>query len=656
MILPGIKPNVLNNFESYNYNIQLIMFEEDAVKEPGPPPPDIEGIVIAETGRTGQFYIDRLEFKSIGAGIGNNISRAINFKMNIVEPMGFSFFDRYFSSAIELGWNSLTKVPIFLKIWFSGWSESGAANPDIVGTQYWRVDVINIETDVQKSGSTYSIEMIPKDESALDSIFAKVPRSFTFEKQETLEETLEKFSEKLTEVFSEDQETENAISALTEYKIQLDDQFIEEELKMRIDYEVGDDASDTDNEDRSMIHVSEGDTIEKVIEKIVLDAKGISEFLSPNLKEDSETEPDENNGSVELAKYFAIQEEVVLGEYVKEVNDYDRTLVYYINRVFRPDREIISPEDGDDLERLKRHIQDGLLVKRYDFTFTGDNTEIIDFNMNFKNFFWQLLPAYTHRDTRYPRATSVEDDGYSNSLPEQRRLTVNIEEDDGDDEEDDGKEDKFSFPLPIFGQRYMEDRPVFKNIRDLISFRVTSTGTKSDLEKGTGRRSSRSADQEMNAAALASDTSNTNKTDLPEFSRVIDLLSIEIEIRGDPYWFGTPEALNNPLDPRENNFIDRANFENGDVYFLLKFSTPEPFSEGTGLIPNRGRITFTGLYRVTTLINTFENGVFKQKLEGLFNFTTVVPDDKIEKVIDLFNMTVSDSPDDLGQNNDEIDQ
>lgn len=646
MILPGIRQNVLNNYESYNYNIQLIMHtEEDTKKAINSYPFELTGIIVAETGGSGSFYIDRLEMLSLPTGSTNNISEALSFKLRIIEPMGFSFFDRFFSAANELEWNNQMKFPLFLKLWFSGWDESGVPNPDILGVSYWRVLITNIETNVERSGTTYDIELLPVAKLTNESLFQNVPKSIKFEKKETLEETLTVLGEKLTEVFTEDQQSENAVSAETTYEIMLDDQFLEEDLKIKIEPdEVGDDASNTDGDDRSFIYVEEGEEIENVIERIVLSAEDISEFLIPELKENSEVDPEEQEESVELMRYIAVQTEVEYGDFNEEMSDYNRTMKFTVNRVFRPEIQTPTTEepDNDDLKRLEEFVKQGLLVKRYDYLFTGDNTEIISFDMNFKTLFFVMLPGYENRATRYPRNTSSDDDAYSNSLPEQRRLTVDVEKDEEPDDEDDKENEKpkddFSFPVSLLdaGPRYMEDQPLRKSLRDLLSYRISNNNTKKSMERGTNTISSKKKDQDNKVNTHYADAAISSRNMNIDSSALVDMLAIEMEIRGDPYWFGTLEAFNNINDPRENDFLSYANYNNGSIFFLLKFSTPEPFSEKNGLTDNLGRITFSGLYKVMSIINIFENGVFKQKIQAIYNFTTIVDSNSIEKVIGSF--------------------
>ena len=63
-----------------------------------------------------------------------------------------------------------------------------------------------------------------------------------------------------------------------------------------------------------------------------------------------------------------------------------------------------------------------------------------------------------------------------------------------------------------------------------------------------------------------------------------------------------------------------ANYQGSDVYIYIVFKTPSDVDPVTGLYswPAKGKISpFTGIYRVTMVESTFNDGIFKQKLKCL---------------------------------------
>jgi hypothetical protein len=103
-----------------------------------------------------------------------------------------------------------------------------------------------------------------------------------------------------------------------------------------------------------------------------------------------------------------------------------------------------------------------------------------------------------------------------------------------------------------------------------------------------------------------------------------DLVSIDLEILGDPYWTvdgGMSNHFSKPIS--ENALITEdgtANYEGSDVYIYLTFRTPTDINveKGNYEFALVGRESpFSGIYRVTMCENIFTDGLFKQKLKCL---------------------------------------
>jgi len=100
-----------------------------------------------------------------------------------------------------------------------------------------------------------------------------------------------------------------------------------------------------------------------------------------------------------------------------------------------------------------------------------------------------------------------------------------------------------------------------------------------------------------------------------------DLVSVKLQIMGDPYWL-VDSGIANYFSPAsaENELITEdgtMNFESGEVYIYLTFKTPADVNETTGLYDfsnEQEESPFSGLYRVTTCENMFEGGMWIQEL------------------------------------------
>jgi hypothetical protein len=103
-----------------------------------------------------------------------------------------------------------------------------------------------------------------------------------------------------------------------------------------------------------------------------------------------------------------------------------------------------------------------------------------------------------------------------------------------------------------------------------------------------------------------------------------DLINVDLEILGDPYWmvdsgisnYFAPTSSDNQLTTEDGTM----NYESGDVYIYLTFRTPTDINEVSGLynFPDGGSESpFSGIYKVIQCENTFNDGTFKQKLKTI---------------------------------------
>lgn len=99
-----------------------------------------------------------------------------------------------------------------------------------------------------------------------------------------------------------------------------------------------------------------------------------------------------------------------------------------------------------------------------------------------------------------------------------------------------------------------------------------------------------------------------------------DMLTVEMEIIGDPYFLGD-SGMGNYTAP-ETNFINinadgSIDYQNGEVDVVLNFRTPVDINENTGYYefgPDKLIAEYSGLYKVQTVASSFTRGKFTQTL------------------------------------------
>jgi hypothetical protein len=98
-----------------------------------------------------------------------------------------------------------------------------------------------------------------------------------------------------------------------------------------------------------------------------------------------------------------------------------------------------------------------------------------------------------------------------------------------------------------------------------------------------------------------------------------DMLSIELEIMGDPYYIADSGIGNFSDTPMTFNLNKNGtmNYQTGEVDILINFRTPVDYNGATGeadFATGFDATGFSGLYNVQTVSNTFKRGKFTQLL------------------------------------------
>lgn len=285
-------------------------------------------------------------------------------------------------------------------------------------------------------------------------------------------------------------------------------------------------------------------------------------------------------------KWFKIDTQVY---YLKSVDDleftgsYPRVVVYRVvpfltnaAKFSAVNQEVAIP----DSEKKK-------IVKRYDYIYTGKNSEIIRFNIDFSVNFANVLAS----------------DDFKSYIDAERKKKAALSN--GEKEGD---------PKPIGKGSPVPNRAGANATMHKL------TGGKTSLDgRGGGTESA------MNRAARFFHDAITNPN---------DMTVLEMEVWGDPYWIAQSGQGNYTSKPvpgvPDLNADGSVNWQNGEVKILVNFRSPLDLNQSTGLYdfkspnhmdmstsPKAGPVLgFTGMYVVNRVTNYFRQGKFTQMLKG----------------------------------------
>ncbi len=105
----------------------------------------------------------------------------------------------------------------------------------------------------------------------------------------------------------------------------------------------------------------------------------------------------------------------------------------------------------------------------------------------------------------------------------------------------------------------------------------------------------------------------------------VDMVELDMQILGDPAFIPTSDAYWQDKVRRGQSYTEAfmpdgtINYNISPPYVQVNLRTPTDYDENTGLaFPfKHGNSAFSGIYRLTSIDNTFSGGVFQQRLNGI---------------------------------------
>lgn len=327
--------------------------------------------------------------------------------------------------------------------------------------------------------------------------------------------------------------------------------------------------------------INAGTNIIEVINMVMRHSEYIRNQFKDPAVEISTSGQENANKSNEPIKWYKIQPVVELLDFDYRTDKYSKKITYYIEPYL-----IYNSKFRDAPKSLPNYYS-----KEYQYIYTGKNTSIIDFNIDFDTMFYTAITADRSKTqkTSGPQAQPEQDQTHdATDKTHQAKLQDNVTQ-------------------PVAGQ----------------------------------------ADQVEPASP------DSKGTLLNDFSKSImsssrgDMITVNLKIIGDPELIKQDDVFVNPannpnqgnkefIDPKTNSLI----FDAGEVFALLKFKTPVDYDDETGLMKFQSYQTsvFSGLYKIIMVDNEFSQGKFTQTLQ----------------LVRMFNQPDYDTLDGKGTANDKV--
>lgn len=633
-------PNALEQFASYTPLWTMSALTPQQFNDPRSyrnSPADLKHVVFSSAGRfdsqrvktqygSPEYYVDNFVMKTfISASQKTGNSNAITFDFEIYEPYSMGLFLQSLQlAALNANYPNYLQAPYVLRLDFLGSTDDGRLFTGIK-PKFFTMKLSKVEFDTSESGSNYKITSIPFNHQGYSNTINKIFNDISIlgdkDKPLTVKHLLVEGENSLCAVINRSE-----IKAVTDKKQSLPDTYIVE-FPDRFDQlfnlasattstgatvnpaaaeqkTIGKAATPAGNFGDNAIGAAdmgisakdggnfnfkrEGDVIDPKTGKVernqmVIDPKN-RKFQFPQggtitrlitdivLSSSYATAALTQKPEAGLIDWFKIDVQIQLDGFDDKRGDFAKKIIFRVLpykvhvSIFSP--PTAAPPGYADLEKL--------IAKRYDYIYSGQNNDVLKFDIKIQNLF------YTGTNPK------TETDAGNNSNQSQQGVGENLPK---TTENNTG---------PSGGAA--------------IASNTGSKPAKSDpnLLKVAGSPSGNETTEQMVAKAFHEAFLNNSG----------DMINVDLEIIGDPYWMVDSGIGNYFAPPSNENKLTTAdgtmNYEGSDVYIYLTFKTPRDIDEQTGLyqFPDDGRESpFSGIYKVTMCENVFDDGTFKQRLK-----------------------------------------
>lgn len=707
-VLNNFLPNVLDDLDNPTYNFKLYLAPEgqllDSTQTPKGPL-----YIIAESGVTGNFYVKDVDIESIvGPNSRTRNIRSTIIRMTIVEPQGISLIDKLIVAAADLNIKNINVCPMMIELSFKGYAKSGKNQSLNALTKSFRVNLIEVNTQLVDGGTEYTMSFMVLEDYAFNRFSAA---SVIQQQLQFPITTVEKFFEDLGYYLT----LQSATTVLHSQQGQI----TRNEYKFNVNpimakWKIGENKRNSpsmfrEENGQTSIVLNTDMTIDRIVDVVLATTEEGNKMVNPSSSIDK---MDKQPKAPNISKIASINGRIEFLSFNPRANDYNRRYVYYINP-YESLRTIINRPDDVDQNSRSQFLLQSTLRKKYEYIFTGENTEVLSLDLNLNNL-WRAANIY------YANALQRKNNPNAKFMDPQNKTSKVLSPDDlrtqaksssyafthvpgSLDEFISFAKDPSSFlvqnsqvpttqtdpntltlaALDQLTSSGQIDPTKLKTLTQTIDQQITNSvpiqAASANAPKGVPVLSGTQTRLNPKSSAGTNNTLNTTlletlNTDLttakqnpilsmfvkqidPELdtlrvnnnieqttnvgrsiygivvnqlyqTQYQDLLKIEMEIRGDPYWLGESDVeiynrlTNFDITSESNKINPSANFIRGENCLFLTFNTPKNYDKSTGFANVAKADLFIGVYAINKIHHQFSEGKFTQRLECIRDIQT----------------------------------
>ena len=315
---------------------------------------------------------------------------------------------------------------------------------------------------------------------------------------------------------------------------------------------------------KSTVTVKAGDSITTILNQAIINSEYIREQIVNSENSNKPISPNgitadqlqKLNGNKPI-RWFKIIPTVELVKFDNIRNTWGKKVIFsVIPYLYYNDKDSRAPASTPT---------DANAVKDYNYFYTGQNADVIDFNMDFDTLYFTAIDIDLGKTASINNTATETNTNGVDSVP----------------------------PLANGGVVQVSQNP--------------QAGAAS-----SGMNTSTSSDNQL-ASSLAKNLASKSRG---------DMLNVMLKIVGDPDFIKQDDILYTPTNniaTNEDRYIDGGslNMDSGQIFCKLTFNTPVDINETTGLLRKDSKYSvskFSGLYQIITVTNEFNQGKFLQTL------------------------------------------
>jgi hypothetical protein len=606
-------------------NKQVGTGSEKARRNPGPQTHSanyyadkfMEGFNTNSPGRFDMF-MENVEIESIMApSEKTNSTTAMKIKFDVIEPYSINgFIEAIHTAAVAAGFPSYQNAAFLLKLEFWGYlDEEDFPDPVKIpySTRYYPMSILECNIEITERGTLYRCNAAPYNERSFGHPnMVKKPIKM---QGKTVGEILKNLFKALDETSKEIQEIENKEAGITSkewdrYDIQfptwsdtdgwvtsanskisgskmgsiLTDPLLvgmnkPEDTSQSNGYSANDSKKPKEGDPppsvkfkpgESVIQFDQDTNISEIITAVVRDSDYAKDLLK-GLIEKKPGIPDQYG----FVDYWMIRIETTNST---EMNELGKKPFQKFTYIVQPYKVHYTRIPGYGRERINEKDLQKISNREYNFIYTGKNIDVLNFKLNFNNLFFEAVPVNNGN-----KPTSGKNGGAAPANTTKVKLNSKPSTPSGNNRE----------------QGQVPD-PAVK----ILSTKIQAYG-------------GNAAQPEEDPFQLLARTMHNSV-----INSKASMLTGDLEILGDPFYLAGAGAGNwNPKpSTRGKTLSGEINHIYAAVLITINFRNPEDinsFEDGGMMKFDSNRVPFSGVYQVTTVISTFKDGIFKQKLDVL---------------------------------------